>query len=295
MGLADSGMTPIKRLALIASLSAVLSVTVVPSAARADGIQLSTTVVRQGEAVEVTVSTAEVGRDAVVRFAGKVWPLFSIGSGRLRTYVGTDPFTTAGARRITVESPNGAVLLARTLTVRKVSFPTRRLRFDPDKIALLDPKLLAIERQKVGAALRSLSLDQYWEYPFIVPVKGRRTSPYGVISVYQRKPRGWHRGTDFAAPVGTPVYATNHGIVRLAESLPVSGNAVFIDHGLGIVTSYLHMSALHVRTGQQVRKGTLIGAVGSTGLATGPHLHWALRTNGSLVDPLPWAEDPPGR
>lgn len=285
-------MTPIKRLALIASLSAMLSVTVVPSAARADGIQLSTTVVRQGEAVEVTVSTAEVGRDAVMRFAGKVWPLFSIGSGRLRTYIGTDPFTASGARRITVESANGTVLFSRTITVRKMSFPTRRLRFDPDKMPLLDPKLLIIERQKVGAALRILSDEQLWEPPFIVPVEGRRTSPYGVISVYQGKPRGWHRGTDFAAPIGTPIHAANHGIVRLADSLPVSGNAVFIDHGMGIVTSYLHMSALHVRVGQPVRKGSLIGAVGSTGLATGPHLHWALRTNGTLVDPLHWVEAP---
>jgi len=84
-------------------------------------------------------------------------------------------------------------------------------------------------------------------------------------------------------------------IVRLAELLPVSGNAIFIDHGLGIVTSYLHLSGVHVRTGQRVRRGTMVGAVGSTGLATGPHLHWALRTNGLLVDPLPWAEEPPGR
>ena len=289
----DSGMIPTRRLLLVASLAAMLCVPVV-SAAPA-GVQLSTTTVRQGAAVEVTVSTADVGQNAVVRFAGKVWPLFSIGSGRLRTYIGTDPFTTPGARRITVESPGGTVLFSRQITVRKVSFPTRRLRFDPEKVALLDPKLLAIERRKVGAALRSLSAEQFWEHPFVVPVEGRRTSPYGVISVYQGKPRGWHRGTDFAAPVGTPVYAANHGLVRLAELLPVSGNAVFIDHGLGIVTSYLHLSALHVRAGQRVRKGTLIGAVGSTGLATGPHLHWALRTNGSLVDPLPWAEEPPGR
>ncbi|MGH2436417.1 MAG: M23 family metallopeptidase, partial [bacterium] len=112
------------------------------------------------------------------------------------------------------------------------------------------------------------------------------------ISVYQGKPRGWHRGTDFAAPVGTPVYAANHGIVRLAELLPVSGNAVFIDHGIGIITSYLHLSAIHVRAGQPVQKGDRIGGVGSTGLATGPHLHWALRTNGTLVDPLHWVEAP---
>lgn len=288
-------MTPTRQLTQIVTLAIMLCVLLVPSAISAAGIQLSAVTVKQGEAVEVTVSSAEVGRDAIVRFAGKTWPLFSIGSDKLRTYIGTDPFTATGARRLTVESSSGAILFSRTITVRKVSFPTRRLRFDPDKVPLLDPKLLIIERQKVGAALQSLSTAQLWEHPFIVPTEGRRTSPYGVLSVYQGKPRGWHRGTDFAAPVGTPVYAANHGIVRLAELLPVSGNVVFIDHGIGIVTSYLHLSALHVRTGQRVRKGDLIGAIGSTGLVTGPHLHWALRTNGVLVDPLPWAEDPPGR
>lgn len=262
----------------------------VPTAAPAAGIELSATTIKQGEAVEVTVYVSEVGRNPVLRFGGRVWPLYRIGQEGLRTYIGTDPFTRPGTQRITVESGarKGVVLFSRGITVQRVSFPTRRLRLDPDKFALLDPKLIAIERQKVGTALRYLSSGQHWDGAFIVPVEGRRTSPYGVISVYQGRRRGWHRGTDFAAPVGTPVYAANHGIVRLAEPVPVSGNAVFIDHGFGVVTSYLHMSAIYVKAGQRVRKGTLIGAVGATGLSTGPHLHWALRTNGVLVDPLPW-------
>lgn len=286
-------MMTLSRLASLTTLACLwLGVSV---AAPSSGIALSATSIQQGEVVEVTVYIAEVGSNPVLRFAGRVWPLYRVGREGLRTYLGTDPFTAPGTRRITVESATrkGVILFSRTITVHRVSFPTRRLRFDPDKIALLDPKLIAIERQKVGAALQSLSADTHWEPPFIVPVQGRRTSPYGVISVYQGRPRGWHRGTDFAAPTGTPVYAANHGIIRLAEPLPVSGNAVFIDHGTGIVTSYLHMSAIHVRTGQRIRKGVLIGAVGSTGLATGPHLHWGLRTNGMLVDPLQWLGAPP--
>ncbi len=278
------------RLAFSLVWIAILLAFGVPTAAPAAGIELSATTIRQGEAVEVTVYISEVGPRPILRFAGKVWPLYRTGQDALRTYVGTDPFTTPGVRRMTVESGTrkGVVLFSRTIIVIKVVFPVRRLRFDPDKIALLDPKLVAIERQKVAAALRQLADVQLWEGSFMVPVEGQRTSPYGVLSMYQGRRRGWHRGTDFAAPVGTPVYASNNGIVRLAEPVPVSGNAVFIDHGFGIVTSYLHMSAIHVRAGQRVRKGEMIGAVGSTGLATGPHLHWGLRTNGVLVDPLPW-------
>ncbi|MGH2349374.1 MAG: M23 family metallopeptidase [bacterium] len=125
------------------------------------------------------------------------------------------------------------------------------------------------------------------------------TSPYGVVSVYchadcagsqrrQGQIRGFHRGVDLAAAAGTPVAAANDGIVRLAETLPLSGKAVLLDHGMGIVTSYLHQSAILVRPGQRVRRGEIIGRVGSTGLSTGPHLHWGLRINGVHVDPMPW-------
>jgi murein DD-endopeptidase MepM/ murein hydrolase activator NlpD len=84
------------------------------------------------------------------------------------------------------------------------------------------------------------------------------------------------------------VRAANHGVVRLAEGIPLSGNAVLIDHGLGVFTTYMHMSRIAVRRGQRVKKGDLVGAVGSTGVATGPHLHWGLRVNGLYVDPLRW-------
>ncbi|MDR5703086.1 MAG: M23 family metallopeptidase, partial [Armatimonadota bacterium] len=75
---------------------------------------------------------------------------------------------------------------------------------------------------------------------------------------------------------------------RLAEALPLSGNAILLDHGLGIVTSYLHLSQINVSPGQRVKRGEIIGLVGSTGLATGPHLHWGMRVNGVHVNPLPW-------
>lgn len=238
----------------------------------------------------MTLTGTEVGPRPTLRFLNRTWPLYRQGDS-YRTYLGTDPMTPPGTHAVVVElttADGQAVSVSTALTVSRVAFPTRRLTLDPDTLALLDPKLVAIERRKVAASLRVLAADQFWEGAFAIPVQGRRTSPYGVISIYAGRRRGWHRGTDFAAPTGTPVYAANHGIVRLAEPLPVSGNAVFVDHGLGIITSYLHMSAIHVVVGQRVRKGVLIGAVGSTGLATGPHLHWGLRTNGVLVDPLPW-------
>lgn len=225
-----------------------------------------------------------------VRFASRTWPLYKEGSG-WRTYLGTDPNTTPGTRAVIVEAVTGSgpqVLIRRTVKVVRVSFGRRRLTLDPRTLALLDPKLIELEQRKVQRALSVLQPVQLWQGPFGRPVSSRVNSGYGVLSIYQGRVRGFHRGVDFEAETGAPVSAAADGIVRLAEMLPVSGNAVLVDHGLGVVTSYLHLSEIVVGLGQHVRKGDVIGLVGSTGLATGPHLHWGLRVNGVHVDPMPW-------
>jgi len=226
---------------------------------------------------------------AVVWFAGRTWPLYGAGSSHL-TYVGADARTTPGTYALSVAAGE-RVLVRRTVTVRRVAFRQRRLRLDPDKEALFTPEMVAEEQRKVAAALRALESQQLWEGLFLLPVDAPLSSPYGLQSVYNGTVRGFHRGTDFAAAEGTPVRAANHGIVRLAEFLPLSGNAVFVDHGLGVLTGYFHMSELVVQPRQRVRKGDVLGRVGSTGVATGAHLHWGLRINGLYVDPMPWASE----
>lgn len=259
-----------------------------PPTTGAPALEVSESAIRQGEALAVTVRGA--GGDAVVRFAGRTWPLYRTGDVR-RTVIGADARTTPGAHTLAVVS-GGRVLARRTVTVTKVAFRQRRLRLDPDKEALFSPEMVAEEQRKVSRAMRVLAPEPMWEGVFITPaVAAPISSPYGVLSVYNGTVRGFHRGTDFAAPEGTPVRAANHGIVRMADALPLSGNAVFVDHGLGVLTGYFHMSALAVKTGQRVRKGDLIGRVGSTGVATGAHLHWGMRVNGIYVDPIPWTQE----
>ncbi|HXF83616.1 MAG TPA: M23 family metallopeptidase [bacterium] len=272
------------------SLSVLITITVVlvPAVAGAPVLEVSDSAIRQGEALAVTVRGAPIG--VAVQFAGRTWPLYRTG-GVHRTYVGADARTIPGTYRLRVVE-GSRVLAQRTVTVARVAFRQRRLRLDPDKEALFDPALVAEEQRKVSRALRVLAAEQLWEGAFLVPtVAAPISSPYGVQSVYNGTVRGFHRGTDFAAPEGTSVRAANHGIVRLAEPLPLVGNAVFVDHGLGVLTAYFHMSALSVQVGQRVRKGDVVGAVGSTGVATGVHLHWGLRVNGIYVDPMPWTRD----
>lgn len=252
-------------------------------ASPAPALKLSTTVVKQGGALEVTVTGALPGTPRV-KFAGRTWPMFRAGDA-WRTYVGTDATTKSGRYSLTVEA-GGRVIATRAVTVGRVAFAIRRLRVPPDSFA---PEKVAEERRKVSAALRVLSPQQLWGGAFILPtVASPVSSPYGVLSIYNGVIRGFHRGTDFAEPVGTPVKAANNGIVRLADFLPLSGNAVLLDHGLGVISLYLHMSALNVRAGARLQKGDILGYVGGTGVATGPHLHWGLRISGTYVNPLPW-------
>lgn len=255
-----------------------------------DLIQVQPTSVRQGQVVVVTVPGEQPLVQPTLRFAGRSWPLYRRGTSS-GTYLATDPTTKAGRYTITFEalSASGASLKASAVvTIVRVPFPTRNLTFDRQTSALLTPDAAEREHRLTAAALRVLHDEQLWEGPFLLPVSGPVSSPYGVLSIYQGQMWGFHSGVDLAVPMGTPVQAANDGIVRLAEELPLSGNAVMIDHGLGVVTSYLHLSVIGVTVGQHVRKGEIIGNVGMTGLSLGPHLHWGVRVNGVHVDPLPW-------
>lgn len=265
----------------------------VPAGSRG-ALQLSRTMVAQGDAIGLAVHGAPASGDLRVRFGGRTWPLYRTG-GAAATYVGTDPFTPPGRHAVVVEAVVGGrvqTVARATVTVTKRTFARRRLTLDPSKEALFDPKLVAIERRKAGAAFSFRTPQRLWDGAFALPTAFRRSSPYGVQSIYNGTVRGWHRGTDFAAPAGSAVHVANHGVVRLAEPIPLSGNAVIVDHGLGVFTTYMHLSAIAVRAGQRVHKGDIVGEVGSTGVATGPHLHWGLRVNGSYVDPLRWTAAP---
>ncbi len=254
-------------------------------------VQVSRLSIRQGDAIRLTIIIPAPGARLTVRFTGRTWPVYPAGQTTWRAVLGTEPTTPSGHQPIVVEAiaTSGArSVVRRDVMVARVSYPTRRITFQPEQNALLTPENVALERRLVQEALRVLSPDQLWEDPLALPIEGVAGSGYGVLSIYQGVVRGFHGGVDFPADAGTPVRSAADGIVRLAEPLPLSGNAVMIDHGLGVVSSYLHMSAIEVRAGQRVQKGEVVGLVGSTGLATGPHLHWGLTINGVRVNPMPW-------
>ena len=146
------------------------------------------------------------------------------------------------------------------------------------------------ERALVGAAksqrLQRPDLLQNALAGFEWPAKGRVSGVYGSQRIYNGTPKNPHYGVDVAVPTGTPVYAPTAGVITLAEpDLFYSGGTVILDHGYGLSSSFLHMSKVHVAVGQEIRTGDLIGEVGATGRATGPHLDWRMSWRRERVDP----------
>lgn len=128
-----------------------------------------------------------------------------------------------------------------------------------------------------------------WNKPFALPTNGKPTSPFGTPRRYAPgTPVAFHLGSDFGSPLGTSVFSVNDGRVVGIFHYTVRGNMTVIDHGLGLFSAYFHQSSVGVHVGQYVKRGQYIGAVGSTGLSTAPHLHLEFRLRGEAVSPLPW-------
>jgi murein DD-endopeptidase MepM/ murein hydrolase activator NlpD len=124
-----------------------------------------------------------------------------------------------------------------------------------------------------------------WQPSFVEPVSGKRTGIFGSVRIMNGQARNPHNGEDIGAPLGTDVAATNDGVVRLTVDHIFSGRGVFLDHGLGFYSMYFHLSEVLVKEGDVVRAGQIVGKVGATGRATGPHLHWGVKLNGARVNP----------
>lgn len=200
------------------------------------------------------------------------------------------PLTPPGLAALTVRAGDEVYRVG--VPVQAGSFPTYNI-----PASASDPILAEVEKVRAEAARTTAIFAGHspggWDTRsrFRLPLAGDfpRTSPYGSRRTYGNSPAiSAHAGEDFSAMPGTSVYAPAAGTVVLAEPLFVRGNAVILDHGNGVFTGYWHLSELAVQQGEQVVAGQLLGAVGSTGLSTGAHLHWELRVNGIAVDPLQW-------
>ena len=166
---------------------------------------------------------------------------------------------------------------------RVQSLPTLPARPVPD--AEFEARRPA-EVARITAARATISDGTGWEQSFIRPAPGPVTGVYGSQRILAGTPAAPHSGLDFGAPTGTTVVAPAAGIVRLASGpFTLEGNLIMVDHGMGLVSAFLHLSRIDVKVGDVVRQGQTLGAVGGTGRATGPHLHWSVNWTNVRVDP----------
>ncbi len=140
-----------------------------------------------------------------------------------------------------------------------------------------------LESKKIYA---TFTKQRYWDKPFKMPLNSKITSDYGNARIFNGSLKSFHSGTDFRAPTGTVIKATNNGVVVVASKRYYSGNAVIIDHGEGIYSSYSHLSRIDVKVGQKVKRDEKLGLSGATGRVTGPHLHFSFIVDSKKIDPL---------
>ncbi len=146
----------------------------------------------------------------------------------------------------------------------------------------------AAELARIAAARQTGAQSAGWQQRFIWPARGRLSGRFGSQRVYQGTPGAYHSGMDIAAITGTPFVAPADGVVILAAAAPftIEGNLLMIDHGMGLNSAFLHCSEILVKQGDRVRQGQVIGRIGMTGRATGPHLHWSIKWRDARLDPL---------
>lgn len=191
---------------------------------------------------------------------------------------------------VLVGSPDATPATYRVAVTAR-DWPVERVNGVPPKTVNPPPEIAARiqrEQQRVAAARKRDDARDGYEQAFIWPVKGRISGRFGNARVYngQAAPSG-HSGMDIAVPKGTPVKAPAAGIITFADpDLYLTGGTVLLDHGHGVSSNFLHLSRIDVKVGDQIAQGQVIGAVGATGRATGPHLHWGMSWFTTRVDPL---------
>ena len=208
--------------------------------------------------------------------------------------IGLSLDTEPGTYQLDVQQP-GADPRQLSFTVTPKQYRTQQLKVAPGMVNLSpeNEERVARESAKMRVALDSFTPDAPATLRLAQPVPGPRSSSFGLRRVFNGESRRPHSGMDIAAPTGTPIKAPLAGTVVDVGEYYFNGGNVLIDHGQGLVTMYCHLSKTRVDVGQAVKLGDVIGEVGATGRVTGPHLHWGVSLNGTMVDPALFLPPPP--
>jgi murein DD-endopeptidase MepM/ murein hydrolase activator NlpD len=233
--------------------------------------------------------------EARVRLLGQSVPMQDLGDGLWRAFFGIAVEQEPGEWRIELLAKDGAGNLRQAeaeVAISATDFEQGGFiqLTEGQTVARQDQTAADESNDKRRRAYSADVAETRWIGTFERPAPGRRSSPFGKFRTYSDGRTKHHKGTDIAAPAGTPVKAPAGGIVTLAEELHIYGNAVIVKHGPRVSSSYNHLSTIGVAVGDVVEAGDVVGEVGSTGQSTGPHLHWGMVVGGVAVDAEQWSD-----
>jgi murein DD-endopeptidase MepM/ murein hydrolase activator NlpD len=205
--------------------------------------------------------------------------------GQWTAVLGIGLATAPGRASVTVQ--RGGAARPVTIEIKPFHYAEQRLNVAPGQVDLAKDDLARYERERTHQAqvVATFSDPPPATLRLQQPVPGPRSSSFGLRRVFNGQSRNPHSGMDISAAQGTPVLAAAAGRVIDTGDYFFNGNTVWLDHGAGLLTMYCHLSAIDVKVGDELSAGTPIGAVGSTGRSTGPHLHWSVSLNRAMVDP----------
>lgn len=209
-------------------------------------------------------------------------------TGGWKAIVGIPLATEPGRQVVTLVTPSASDRDREiTFNVGPKAYATQNLTVESRKADPLpeDLKRIDAESERTERALATYTEGRSPTWRWTVPVPGERSDSYGKRRVFNGLPRKPHSGMDIAAPTGTPVRSPAAGRVVETGDFFFNGNTVFVDYGQGVLTMYCHLSRIDVASGDEVQAGDVLGLVGATGRVTGPHLHWGVMLNRTMVDP----------
>jgi murein DD-endopeptidase MepM/ murein hydrolase activator NlpD len=255
-------------------------------------VEFASRAYQPGEIILVTLKENPSFKSATIRFLGRDYHLErGENGGAIFIFIGLDLGLKPDRypMEVSIEREDSRKdTYQKEIFVQPKKFPVKKIWVKGEFVTPPPEVQERIQREaELLQAVYSIIIPNWLGHgEFVVPFSGKAAPNFGERRIYNNVPRSLHSGVDMAAPLGTPIQASNSGKVVLASDLYFSGKTVIIDHGLGLFTFYCHFSKLIVKRGDWVNKGDVIGKAGSTGRSTGPHLHWGVKVYESRVDPF---------
>jgi len=218
------------------------------------------------------------------KFHGRTIQFYQVGDGIFQAILPTDMDTRPGSYEIEVNGEG--IWKTYTLLIQEKEFPLQILTLPEDKVFLSPENLKRVEKenQRLSKIWEHITMP-LWEGRFVPPLNDPVSTVFGATRIINGERKSIHRGIDYRGKIGNPVSTINSGRVVLRDDLFFGGKTVIINHGAGVYSIYMHLSQFNIKEGREVKKGDIIGLIGSSGRATGPHLHLGVKVHGVSVNP----------